>query len=534
MRHFGHPLRRAPALAAALAGLLLAASSGLGEETAAGAATAGDAVSLRLGPSLGKTLSPLHFAANAEFFRPGLGRGVTTQRDDLARALADSGLLALRFPGGNPAYYYLPDSRELTLQLAHATGHWEFRDDAPPSTHFVTLDQLASFCRSAGVQLIYELPCLFYLDGDTPRAIVRSTLSDRSPSLFDHSRVEEGVAYGLGIVSRLRELGAPVAAWEMGNEEFAHCSPQDYAAVVAAYVREIRKLDAATPIVPVAMGKDWLPALVPLLRDAGVLEELPCFQVHYPFGNWPGPASPDRRGEPADFLLGDVKFERWLTPHVAGRVSLGLAPGPIAVTETMVMHHQFWDPHAVIATHAHALAYAWNWMALLEHPQVNMAVFHDLESPYFGMLRYDVGFDEATRHFVWLDPAAEAAALSPAFDDQYVLSPTSLANRLLARLAGEELVATNLPPSPELRAVASRDRLVVVNRGSAPVPLEAPFDRATAQALTADGVAACLPGTYRIAPVPVREGAGAAQLTLPPLSVTLIEARGRAGPQPPR
>jgi hypothetical protein len=477
------------------------------------------ALTLQLGAPTGKRVEPVHFGANAEFFRCGLAAGVTARAQSFAQALRDSGIRALRFPGGNAAYYYLPESRDATMRLAHATGHWEFRDDAPPNACFVQLDDLARFCRRYDIKLIYELPCLFHLDGDAPRATIRSTLSDAAGN-YDRDRVGEGVAYGMRAVVRLRELGAPVAAWELGNEEFALCRPQDYARVVATYVRAIRRLDPSTPIIAVDMDSDWLSRLTSELGELGALDGIHSFQVHYPFGNWPGPETPERKGDPASFVMGDLKMERYFGDEPAA----GATPArkPITVTETTVMHFEFWNPHAVIATHAHALCYAWNWMTMLERRDVAVSVFHDLETPYFGMLRYDVGYDPKSRAFEWLAGNEAAQPLDPRFDSEYVLSPTGYANRLLAELVGEELVATSVATSSEIRVLASQRRVVLVNRSGQKVRLRVPFAHPRAEALTADSLAACLPGSFRIAPVATTPNGGGSTVLLPAWSVAVV------------
>lgn len=481
-------------------------------------------IRITLGRTTGKTISPLHFGANVEFFRPGIAHGVSDKQAEFIRALGASGIHTLRFPGGNAAYYYLPESKQLTLELAHSVGYWSFRLDNPPCSHFVTLEKLAHFCRTSGTRLIYQLPCLFYLDRNTPRAIIPSKIAARCAGLFDHLRVKEGVAYGVRIAARLRELGAPVAMWELGNEEFAHCTPEDYAMVVVEYIRQIRKLDPTTPIVAVGMGRGWLERLLPRLKTAKVMTELHSFQVHYPYGSWPGPQTPREKASARAFVAGDVRFERWLEAHLKGLVALGLPTSmPISATETMVMRHKNWDAHAIVPTMAHALCYAWNWMALLEHPNVDAAVFHDLETPYFGMMRYDVGFDPDRQRFVWLESATATKGLSPCFEDKYVLSPTCAANYLLARLVGRKLVSVDVRPSPTLRVLASRDYIVVVNRSPEPVAVEVPFARASAEALTADRLDARLPGTFRIAWVKVRARAQGSRITVPGWSVTAIK-----------
>jgi len=271
-------------------------------------------LALQFGQPTGHTLTPLHFGVNVEFFRAYLAAGVADQEEAFANALRASGIRALRFPGGNPAYYYLPDSREQSRALAHAAGFWEFREDNPPSNCFVTVEQLAAFARKHQLALIYELPCLFHLDGEQPRATIRSKFSDRAGN-YDHARLEAGVAYGMGIARRLRELKAPVALWELGNEEFAHCEPADYAAVAAAYLRAFEREDPETPVTVVAMGQGWLDAVAPLLKEAGVLSRVGSFQAHYPFGNWPGPGKEGDRGNAALFAMSDLKIEKWLAAH---------------------------------------------------------------------------------------------------------------------------------------------------------------------------------------------------------------------------
>jgi hypothetical protein len=152
-----------PATVIFCAVITLVASAGGAAEIGAGPPAT---VRVELGAGTGKVVSDLHFAADVEFYRPGLAAGVGAEREDFARALRDSGIRALRFPGGNAAYWYLPESPTASLSLCPAHAR---------SDHFVTLSQLAGFAREAGIRLIYELPCLFYLDGESPRAIVGST-----------------------------------------------------------------------------------------------------------------------------------------------------------------------------------------------------------------------------------------------------------------------------------------------------------------------------------------------------------------------
>ena len=100
-----------------------------------------------------------------------------------------------------------------------------------------------------------------------------------------------------------------------------------------------------------------------------------------------------------------------------------------------------------------------------------------------------------------------------------------MANRLLAELAGEELVATSIEKALELRALASENRLVVVNRRDAVVTLRVPYGAAISEALVADNLNARLPGSYRLRELVVLRGEGAVSIDIPAWSVVLIRRR---------
>ncbi|HOS92634.1 MAG TPA: hypothetical protein PLQ54_04935 [Armatimonadota bacterium] len=494
-----------------------------------GMAASATVVELGLGPPGRKVLSAAHFGANAEFFRPDLYFG-TLPADDprstraaFVEALHRSGIRSLRFPAGNPSYYYLAESAPLTMELAHATGHWEYVDSSPGSAGFVSLESLCSLAREAGIGLIYELPVLFHLDGaTTPRATIRSSLSDVAGN-YDRDRIEDCVAYGCGVIRRLRALGAPVLAWELGNEEFALCEAGDYRRLCEAYIPAIRRLDAKTPIVAVGMG-----AFGSALAGVSGVDAL---NAHYPFGNWPGPPSADRRGDAAAFAGGDLCMDRWLGSPAGWRRSAT----PWAVSETMVMHHEFWDPSAVVTTQAHALTYARNWMTLLEHPGCTMAVFHDLATPYFGMMRFNVGYDAVAGQFGWLAADALPGPWTRTFPMEYVLSPTCLANRMLSTLEGARVTPVGLRPDvPEARFTAGvlpdgTRRLVGVNWSAEPLGLCLRVrGKVRAEVLTATTLAAKLPEEFGVSALPVEPSAnGGWVLTVPGESVVWGEVAER-------
>ena len=346
-----------------------------------------------------------------------------------------------------------------------------------------------------------------------------------TPVDYDRDRIAECAAYVKGIVLQLRKLAAPVAVWELGNEEFAHCDVGDYAKVCAALAAVIREVDPDTPIVPVGMGRGWLAAFVPALRELGALKHMAGFNAHYPYGAWPGPGDESKRGDPAAFVKGDLRMDKWLDAATGSREKLDLRDTPISVTETMVMRHKNWNPHAVVCTHAHALVYAWNWQDLLSHPLCDIAVYHDVGTPFFGMMRYDAGFDTERKAFVWLKRAKPEQKLKR-FPGQYVLSPTGHANQLLAKLIGCRVCsATGLGPRAAQRAIAGRFDdgrvvLIVVNRSPREHAIAvrgAAFTQTTT--LTADRLGAALPGQFRLTQSNVTGSA----ITLPAWSVVAAE-----------
>ena len=198
------------------------------------------------------------------------------------------------------------------MELARASGVWEFDQRNPGWREFVTLDNLARFAKH-DLGLIYQLPMLFHLDQGRPRAAIRSAFSKQAKN-YDHDRIEAQAEYAAGIAKRLRDLGAPVVAWELGNEEWAHCGGIDYARMAAAIVRRLRRIDAQTPIIAVSGGDTWLVECVGELRRLGVLEHIHSFNVHYPFGTWPGPATPADRANSLAFAQCDLQITRWFDP----------------------------------------------------------------------------------------------------------------------------------------------------------------------------------------------------------------------------
>ncbi len=491
----------------------------------------------------GRPVTPLHFGVNSEFSRPGIFTGTLPGDDPRSKAeafgaaLHDSGIRVLRFPGGDSAYFYLPDGKTTTMQLAQAVHLGEYSEGNPGSRDFVTLDDIAAFAKKYDIGLLYQLPMLFHFDGQQAHAAIPSVFS-RAANNYDVDRIEAQADYAAALVARLRAIDAPVVAWELGNEEWAHCKGADYARVAAAIVKKIRQQDRQTPIVAIGMGDAWLTECIEELRKQGVLDQIQSFNVHYPFGTWPGPNAPGDAANLLTFSQGDLQFTRWFDVATKRRAELGIPDAPMAVTETMVFKFDsgYWDSFRVIGTHAHAIVYAWNWIAFLADPRCDMAVFHDLETPFFGMMRYDVGYDEDSHQFAWLASTERGRNLQR-FPGQYVLSSTCEANRLLSELVGYRVgVATTNPDDPDVRILwgtdpAGRSLAAVVHRGPDAKRLSFPGRSfpgckvESVRCLTADNLESALPGQHRVDSLPVNPD-HPDRVELPPWSVSLIRFVG--------
>ena len=435
-----------------------------------------------------KSITPMFFGVSAEYFRPGLALGTLPKDDarslcrEFASALKDSGIRLLRFPGGMYTYDYLPESEDGSLALRESFTPYSAKDTFDFG-HFVSVNQLMDFCREAGIQVMYSVNMCFYWDGTQPRAIVQGDFTTEAPEYYDHDRLEEAAGRLRTLVRHCVEQDYPVAAWELGNEDFAWGQAEGYARVAAGYIQAIRAEDPETPIIMVGQGGDWQQEVLDRLHEAGVAGELWAISTHYPFGNWYLPGEGRDGNAPADYVLADMMMWKWLGSGPAGAHEAGYADIKWATTETMMFRHQEWNSGRMSPSFAYGLAVAYNWMCLLRHPQNVAAVFHDLETTYFGILKFNVqytpfrgqaegGYDELESLSV------ERPDDCPPrwwFAKQYVRTPAALAYRLLSTLSGTKLLATEIERGEMQPAafdcLAGRNgegniQVVAVNRGA--------------------------------------------------------------------
>jgi len=197
-----------------------------------------------------------------------------------------------------------------------------------------------------------------------------------------------------------------------------------------------------------------------------------------------------------------------------------------------------WDSFRLVPTLAHALAYVSNWGDVLRHPRNNMGVFHDLQSAYFGLMQFDVWWDEAERKFVQISPEKRAdhkdIAAKTWFERRYVISPTGCVNRMLSEMCGAALLHLDLPKdSPLAGLAAERGKefiIVIANRQGIPADLAVswpgrPLTDPQVQYVGGDSPCAALPGEYRTGRLKGNVTRGSIHVTAPPFSIVQIKAR---------
>jgi hypothetical protein len=499
------------------------------------------------------SITPFHFGANCEYDRPGLFYGtlpesdLRSKREEFAAAIRRT-CRSLRFPGGNCSYWYLYDSEEATRALTSALKLGRYAPGSFPNQHFTHLAGFLAFCRERDIEPIVQLPTMFYNDAGQPRTVQPSKYSERAPELYDRDRLEEATAYVRTLVETTRSQGFDVKHWELGNEEFAHYDLESYARLVAAFGEAVREVSPKAELSAPMMH--WAGDFVPKLKAMGYTPETMALTTHYPFANWYLMPKDVDITDPLNYVMADMAFGKNLRGSQESLAEYGWPDAHIAVTETSTIRfpqkgEHSWDPFAVIPSFGHGLAFAYNWSVLISQPACSTATFHDLESTYFGLMKYDVYYDRENKRFAWIPPDwTERPDTVPEecwFEDEYVVSPTALAMGMLAELTGCRLLGIDVdePGSDyarhRLHAVAGWSEegatIVAVNRMEEPHSLEISVPPAwrpakdwRCRALTAEHPRSVLPHEFHETALPVK--APLPTVELPPYSIVLLEGTG--------
>ncbi len=401
---------------------------------------------VRLAVDPGKTLSKptaFHFGANFDSANfPGVYYGSLpasapgSKRAEFIDFLKKSNLRSARYPGGTASHWLLPESREASQKLMKLSR----KRDTPKLTGW---REFRDTMKEAGVKIIYQLNTSFFLDENGEIRAIDATRFPKEAKL-DVSRgryAEAAAALERNFQTGVFKPG-DVDYWELGNEDYAYMSTEQYVKVCRAFIPVIAKHDPGRAIC--VSGMKGLEE--ELKKYPEIWEKITGVAVHYPYGSWPRPTPTHMTADYCSFANADVNFPK----NLAGRASAK----KITVSETSVYNLFTYDSFRMQPSFAMGLAIAGNWPKLLNRPEVDMAVFHDFESIYFGLAFFDVSFSETGRVYKWLDgqPAPPLRTSGPAwyvdpspansnkyFPMQYVDSPGLRTLGMLSAFSGGEL-----------------------------------------------------------------------------------------------
>ncbi|MBS1371346.1 MAG: hypothetical protein HPZ91_15470 [Lentisphaeria bacterium] len=479
-----------------------------------------------------------HFGANVVADFPGIEAGTRpgsepgSKRAEFIRFLNDSGLRAARYPGGTECHWFLPESLDATKRLFRMS---ERRDPAHP----VAWADFKSTMKEAGVKLIYQLNTSFFLSDGGEILPVEDTYFPRKAGF---KAAPPRLAEAAAALERNFKNGVFVPGdvdyWEIGNEEFAYMDADRYARICAAFIPVIVKYDPGRPIC-VTGFKD----LPEKLKALGVWKHVTGITTHYPYASWPRPTPGYLTADYQSFANADVRFSKNLANASKGEKN-------VSVSETSVYNLFTYDFNRMQPAFALGLAIAGNWPELLRNGKVDMAVFHDFESNYFGLTRYDAAFSEVSRTFSslngktppqrqkgndgnWFVNPSQANS-TRYFPKQFVTSPGMEVFGMLSVFAGGTVVVSKLDSRFGFTGNAlvgtdaeGRPQLFVSNPLEIPVLLTVRHPglqgELTLRRLDSDSFAAVLPDEYRRTLRPMKLDGG--QIILPARSVTLLTAK---------
>lgn len=355
-----------------------------------------------------------HFGANVVGNFPGVYVGTLpadqplSRRKDYIQFLRQAGLRSARYPGGTESHWFLPEGREISQKLFKMVHH---RD----AVNLVSLNDFSATMKEAGILVIYQVNTSFFLDDDGEIKAIDNTEFARRAKL-DVSRPR----YDAAAAAMERDFKNGVLTsdmvdyWEIGNEDFAYMTAAQYAKVCAALVPVIKKYDPGKPIC--ITGMQGIES--ELMKYDGLFEMITGVTTHYPYARWPRPSPVYATADYDAFARADVNFSGSLK-------NKGKNGKKITVSETSVYNLFTFDYNRMQPAFALALALVRNWEQLLYNPDVDMAVFHDFESNYFGLTRYDAQLNFTSRSFSSIGNAVPLAKKTEAKDENWFVNPSA-------------------------------------------------------------------------------------------------------------
>jgi hypothetical protein len=390
-----------------------------------------------------RVVSPLLAGANQSFQMAGIYYGTLpaahpeSRRAEFIKVLKDSGIHAIRFPGGTMANLFLLDNDPAMREALGIT----FFPEADKKV-FTSLWQYLDFCREAKIEPIYQLNTVLHAEG--PKVYCLADTREKKvwglPKVtLDPSKREDAAKAVTAVVRQVAERGFRIQHWEMGNEEYGYpvLDPRDYADIVTRFTRAIRRADRTAQI--------WV-----TLGDNAIRKP------ESDFARWAGTllselAKTELREDPN---LGFTLHYSW--------------PAIVDVAEPMVRKHGFKPLFAVTEFHmagggdytdlsprfGYAIALAKYLISMVPDPRIEILCIHDLTSQNFGIIHYNQKSYGPPDLRTW-DPALG-----------YQLMPAAHAYGLFGRFVGGTLVSEEPRPVDRLVvAFGEERRIFAVNEG---------------------------------------------------------------------
>lgn len=452
-------------------------------------------------------LSPASFCYNAPFHYAGIYYGTLpadnplSKREEFAEALERAGGRALRFPGGTPAHQYLIEGekygKELYDKSSKLADGWSGLYDPYDynDAFYVDFYDWLDFCKEYNVEPVFQTNPSFFVDDEgvvrqaypclATKATDEGILTE--PSLYDHNRIDEAIAAFERNLDEIVERGYEIKYWEIGNEDnYKNYSvlpitdpnnplTQDWIKAVTGYARAIKARFPEAHII-VCAGFPYKELMLP--EDFALLTAI---TRHYPFGRWTIPPVDEKTSAAR---LARTNEQNFVTNYSKEKLWEDQAAGNLVVddTETMTWRFEGWDPSSLQHTFAQALNTAHNWGELVfDSGYIGLNVMHDLESPWFGSVVYDVSLDVGSRYMrknqgveftVHRDDVPDIYK----FEESYYFNPSSRSFEILGQHIGGRVLTnsrSNVDRFISGYASATEDEVMftIVNRFNETIPV---------------------------------------------------------------
>ena len=464
------------------------------------------------------------FCYNAPFHYAGLYYGMLpkdnplSKREEFAAALKRAGGRSLRFPGGTPAHQYLMEGEEYTIELYRKTVDrvgWKglYNPDDYNNHWYVNVYDFLDFCQEYDVEPVLQTNPSFFVDKD---GVVRQAYPYRTvkvtdegtytlDTVYDHDRIEEAIEAFERNLDEIVRRGYKVKYWELGNEDnFSNYSTlplsdpenpltQDFLQAIAGYARAIKARFPDAHII-VCSGFPYKELMAP--EDYA---NLTAITKHYPYGRWSNPPTGDRTGA-AD--LARSNENNFIGNYSKEKLHKAQENGDLIIddTETMAWRFENWDPSSLQATFAQAINTAHNWGELVfDSGYTSLNVMHDLGSPFFGSVMYDVYMDVGTRYFRWrTNTPAYTVHMDDIpdiykFEEAYYFTPASVVFELLGQHVGGRVLAnsrSNVDRKISGYASIKDDKVMftIVNRFNETIPVNIKLENVKVPQQRADAI----------------------------------------------